>query len=290
MVRVGSVPLRARLGRRARGLQRRRRRLGLVPARPRPLARVPLERGRHGRHDRRLQPAVAWRWRCGTARTRSSRSGCSGCPVPRATTARTSRTTGGTSTPIPSSAWLRWRYHYPQAAFPYEDLVDDQPRPVEVRARVRAARHRRLRRRSLLDRRGPLREGEPDRHPDADHGPQPGARGRRPSTSCRRCGSATNGPGTPTSVKPRAPRGPDGRSILATHPELGDYTLEVGPAPDGTAPTLLFCENETNRARIEGVPPTDAVPEGRHQRPRHRAAPRRSTRTAIGTKAAPGTG
>ena len=38
---------------------RRRRRLELVPARPRPLARVPLERGRHGGHDRRLQPAVA---------------------------------------------------------------------------------------------------------------------------------------------------------------------------------------------------------------------------------------
>ena len=24
---------------------------------------------------------------------------------------------------LPSSAWLRWRYHYPQAAFPYERLV-----------------------------------------------------------------------------------------------------------------------------------------------------------------------
>ena len=27
---------------------------------------------------------------------------------------------------LPSSAWLRWRYHYPQAAFPYDDLVADQ--------------------------------------------------------------------------------------------------------------------------------------------------------------------
>ena len=23
---------------------------------------------------------------------------------------------------VPSHAWNRWRYHYPQAAFPYEDL------------------------------------------------------------------------------------------------------------------------------------------------------------------------
>ena len=25
---------------------------------------------------------------------------------------------------IPSHAWNRWRYHYPQAAFPYQDLID----------------------------------------------------------------------------------------------------------------------------------------------------------------------
>ena len=25
---------------------------------------------------------------------------------------------------MPSHAWNRWRYHYPQAAFPYQDLID----------------------------------------------------------------------------------------------------------------------------------------------------------------------
>src|SRR5713226_4487244 len=25
---------------------------------------------------------------------------------------------------LPSHAWNRWRYHYPQVAFPYEDLID----------------------------------------------------------------------------------------------------------------------------------------------------------------------
>src|SRR5215471_1296260 len=29
---------------------------------------------------------------------------------------------------LPSHAWLRWRYHYPQAAFPYELLVDENGR------------------------------------------------------------------------------------------------------------------------------------------------------------------
>ena len=47
---------------------------------------------------------------------------------------------------LPSSAWLRWRYHYPQAEFPYEDLLARQSRALEARGRVRAARHRRVRR------------------------------------------------------------------------------------------------------------------------------------------------
>ena len=29
---------------------------------------------------------------------------------------------------LPSHAWLRWRYHYPQAAFPYDDLVAENAR------------------------------------------------------------------------------------------------------------------------------------------------------------------
>ena len=37
-------------------------------------------------------------------------------------------------------------------------------------------------------------------------------------------------------------------------------TLEVGPAPDGSRPPLLFCENETNRARIDGVPSLTPFP------------------------------
>ena len=54
---------------------------------------------------------------------------------------------------VPSSSWLKWRYHYPQAAYPYGDLVaengrrsrGDQQPPVSPRTGVRAARHRTLR-------------------------------------------------------------------------------------------------------------------------------------------------
>ena len=49
---LGAVPRGAGVGHRARGLQRRRRRVGLLPARSRPLASLPLERGRPRRHLR----------------------------------------------------------------------------------------------------------------------------------------------------------------------------------------------------------------------------------------------
>ena len=59
---LGPVPERACVGDGARGLQRRRRRLGVLPARPRALARVPLERGR-ARRDLRRPPAAVLRVR-----------------------------------------------------------------------------------------------------------------------------------------------------------------------------------------------------------------------------------
>src|SRR5262249_18291406 len=57
MAEVGSVPLRAAVGDRARGLQRLGQRLGLLQPRPGALAGLPLGRGRAGRRLRR--PAAA---------------------------------------------------------------------------------------------------------------------------------------------------------------------------------------------------------------------------------------
>ena len=70
---------------------------------------------------------------------------------------------------LPSHAWNSWRYHYPQRRFPTSSCVDENAPARQVRLRVRAAGHRRLRRRPLLGRRRRLRQGGPDRHPDDDH-------------------------------------------------------------------------------------------------------------------------
>ena len=79
---------------------------------------------------------------------------------------------------LPSHAWNRWRYHYPQARVPVRRPGRRERPPRQARPRVRAARHRRVRRRPLLDRRGRLRQGRPARPADVDRGHERRARGR----------------------------------------------------------------------------------------------------------------
>ena len=99
----------------------------------------------------------------------------------------------------PTHSYLKLLYKYPQGAFPYERLVERRPR--QGRARIRAARHGRLRRGSLLRRVRRVREGRARRHP-GPHQVTTAARSRRRSTCCRRSGFATPGRGTATATRP----------------------------------------------------------------------------------------
>src|SRR5262249_15880134 len=49
-------------------------------------------------------------------------------------------------------------------------------------------------------------------------------------------------------------------SARIEHPYLGALELLAGSAPDGTAPELLYCENETNTGRLFGVPAATPYP------------------------------
>jgi hypothetical protein len=49
-------------------------------------------------------------------------------------------------------------------------------------------------------------------------------------------------------------------SVAAGHPFLGALELTGGPGPGGAAPSLLFCENETNTARLFGAEPVTPYP------------------------------
>ena len=156
---------------------------------------------------------------------------------------------------LPSHALLKWRYHYPQAAFPYERARP--PRPRAARPRAGAARHGRLRRRPLLVGRRHLREGLADRGADADRAREPRAgRGddRRAADALvpqhvvvgrRRGAAADRGRRRGARRRRRPPRRLPARG---------------GARARRRAPEALFCENETNAPRVFGSDATTPYP------------------------------
>ena len=136
----------------------------------------------------------------------------------------------------------------------------------EERPRVRAARHGCVRRRPVLDRRGPLREGRPDRSADVDPRHQRRARGghaaraadalvprhvvvgsRRPDTAARRDGRGLRRRPAPAVRRPRA----GGRPGTGRH---------------RTGPAVLRQRNQRS-APLRDLP-DHLVPQGRDQRSR----------------------
>ena len=163
----------------------------------------------------------------------------------------------------PTHSYMKYLYKYPQAAFPYGNLVETSRGRSRQRVRVRTARHRRLRAGSLLRRLRRIRQGVARRHPDSDHASSTAARSRPKFTSCRRCGSATSGPGKaqPTGRPWNSSQAAMERCVVrAVDPSWANATcIAKANAP------LLFTENETNTQRIFGVPNRTSLRQGRHQ-------------------------
>ena len=146
---VGPLSLRAGLGHGARGLQRRRRRLGHFSARPGALARLSLERGRPRRHLRREAAAVL----CAGAVERPG-------PDPQGARLRADRPAGQPRRGREGVLLLPRRHPEPQlsalslqvsaGAYPYRALVEENARRGRTRSAVQPARHRRLRRRTAI--------------------------------------------------------------------------------------------------------------------------------------------
>jgi hypothetical protein len=153
---------------------------------------------------------------------------------------------------VPSHAWNRWRYHYPQAAFPYQDLIAENGRRSRYDPEY-----------ELLDT-GVFDE---DRYwitevcyAKADPGdvlmaitvtnagPAADTLHVLPTAWFRNTWSWDQD--APKPVIEAAGE----TSARVEHPFLGTLELLAGSAPDGTAPELLFCENETNSGRLFGVP------------------------------------
>ena len=159
---------------------------------------------------------------------------------------------------LPSSSWLRWRYHYPQAPFPYEDLVRTNATRNQARARVRLHRYRRVRRRPLLDRRGPLREGITDRCADADHCPQPragdGDAARAADAVVPQRVELEPGGGKPGLITT------GGTRIEASHAYSGSTSSTSGRTPTARGPSCCSARTRPISSGVDGTPNTTPYP------------------------------
>ena len=159
---------------------------------------------------------------------------------------------------LPSHSWNRWRYHYPQRAFPYEDLRSENSRRSKWDPEY-----------ELLD----TGVFEDNRYwvvevhyakagphdvlmsvQVTNEGPEADTLHVLPSAWFRNTWSWDF-----DAPKPElAANGP--ASVGIRHPFLGELELIGRAAPGGTAPTLLFCENETNDHRLYNVTASPAYP------------------------------
>jgi hypothetical protein len=165
---------------------------------------------------------------------------------------------------VPSHAWNRWRYHYPQAAFPYGKLRLENSR-----------RGRRDPEYEILDT-GIFDEDRywitEVRYAKADPtdllmvisvtnaGPEADTLHVLPTAWFRNTWSWDHDAPKPVlqakitdNSKSRGGSGLGAAEVWIEHPNLGTLELLAAAGPGGTAPAMLFCENETNTERVFGA-------------------------------------
>ena len=152
---------------------------------------------------------------------------------------------------VPSHAWNRWRYHYPQRSLPYDDLCRENGR-----------RSRHEPEYELLD--TGVFDGDRYWIVEVDYakaepgdvlmtvrvsnaGPDRETLHVLPTAWFRNTWSWAAGSPVPSLAATTS------GTVAVDHPLFGELELLAGPGSDGAAPTALFCENETNVARLYGV-------------------------------------
>lgn len=158
----------------------------------------------------------------------------------------------------PNHAWNRWRYHYPQATFPYDDL-----RAENGRRGKHDPEYELLDTGVFDDDRYWIVEVHYAKATPTDllmsvqvtnAGPDPATIHVLPTAWFRNTWSWD--PGSP---RPELAATGD-TSMRISHPSLGELELLAGPGPAGDSPSLLFCENETNTQLLYDVAATTPYP------------------------------
>jgi hypothetical protein len=145
-------------------------------------------------------------------------------------------------------------YKYPQAAFPYERLLSENRRAGLDAPEFELADTGVFAGDRYFDVLAEYAKAGPDdiliRITAHNRGPEPATLHLLPTIWFRNTwswGCSHEG----CTLKPRIDLARPGLLAL-THDTLGEFTLQVGPGPDGENPPVLFTENETNNARLFG--------------------------------------
>ncbi|MGH3244654.1 MAG: MGH1-like glycoside hydrolase domain-containing protein, partial [Trebonia sp.] len=157
-------------------------------------------------------------------------------------------------------AWNTWRYHYPQAAFPYDGLRAESAR------RDRRAPEYEILDTSIFDQdRYWVTEVTYAKSDDAaellveikvtNAGPDADTIHVLPTAWFRNTWSWDD-----TAPKPVLRNAGDTNTVDIDHPFLGPLELLADTASDGTGPRPLFCENETNNQRLFNCPSVTRYP------------------------------
>ena len=203
---------------------------GILPPRPRPLPCLPLGRGRARRVFRpkqRLCFAMAlWNGKDPILKERlfglTNAEGNHGEDVKEYYFYLDS---------TPTHSYMKWLYKYPQAAFPYDDLVEDERAPHAPELEYELARHRRLRRRPLLRRLRRVRQAVTGGYASSGSPSPTAVRKPRRFTAAHALVPQHLAAGGPAQrqAPPPAARGTSGASVVAaSHPELGATALLRG--------------------------------------------------------------
>jgi Mannosylglycerate hydrolase MGH1-like glycoside hydrolase domain/Glycosyl hydrolase family 63 C-terminal domain len=170
---------------------------------------------------------------------------------------------------IPSHAWNRWRYHYPQARFPYAELI------AENASRNRAEPEFELLDTGVFDddsfwviEVAYAKAGADDllmRISLTNAGPELATLHVLPTAWFRNTWSWGDDPGDQARPALAAKSvtvdgSPAWSAVSVQHPFIGELELLAGQRPGGSPPELLFCENETNTALLFGCQPITAYP------------------------------
>jgi hypothetical protein len=154
----------------------------------------------------------------------------------------------------PNYSWLRWRYHYPHAEFPYERLRQENAKRTREQPEF-----------ELLD--SGAFDGDRYWQITAEYaqaasddvlvriitarntGPEPAEVHILPTLWFRNRWSWEDGVSKPVI---RDMSDETGSVVIAEDEKLGAWKLVAGPDPAGRPPSLLFCDNETNVPKVFG--------------------------------------